>query len=611
MGIKNILPFFLLAFVLMTVFQSLNPSETAPTEQAYSAFLKQVESNNIQQVVIQGGQVKYTTTSGVAYFTVIPNGYDDNLIDDLHKQGIEFKGKEPAKPSFLSQIFISWFPILLLIGVWIWYMRRQSSGKGGGGGGVMGFGKSKAKLLGDGEIKTRMADVAGCDEAKEEVVDLIEFLKDPTKFTRLGGVPPKGTLLVGPPGTGKTLLARALAGEAKVPFFSISGSDFVEMFVGVGASRVRDLFVNAKKHAPCIIFIDEIDAIGKKRGSGNMSGGNDEREQTLNQLLVEMDGFDGNEGILIMASTNRVDVLDDALLRPGRFDRQVHVGLPDINGREQILKVHARKVPLADDANLSAIARGTPGFSGAKLENLINEAALDAAKSGKDTVDRESLRFAHNKVIMGKERKISMSDEDKKATAYHEVCHALPGYIMHLMGHHDPVYAVSIVPRGPALGVTMYLPEQDRFSQNKGDLTAFIISLLGGRRGEFLYHNGQEIMISTGASNDLERASDIARRMAKEWGFSSELGLLTVKEDPYGRSTGAPESIANAEKAAAKWLKESDEYVQNLISENEGIVHQMSQIVFEKGTIYQDEIEALFAPLREKYQDKKLDLELK
>jgi cell division protease FtsH len=606
--IKNLLMWMVLAFVLMTIFNSFNSSENVSKEQAYSAFLKQVESNSIQAAIIEGGQVKYITTSGDNYFTVIPNGYDDNLIDDLHKKNIDFKGKEPAKPSFLKTILISWFPMLLLIGVWIWFMRKQSGG--GSGGGAMSFGKSKAKLLGEDQIKTRMADVAGCDEAKEEVVDLIEFLKDPTRFTRLGGVPPKGTLLVGPPGTGKTLLAKALAGEAKVPFYTISGSDFVEMFVGVGASRVRDMFELAKKNAPCILFIDEIDAVGKKRGGG-MSGGHDEREQTLNQMLVEMDGFEDNEAVLILASTNRADVLDDALLRPGRFDRQVHVGLPDINGREQILKVHARKVPLADDADLSAIARGTPGFSGAKLESLINEAALEAAKSGKKTVDRESLRFAHNKIIMGKERKIQMSDEDKKATAYHEVCHALPGYIMHLMGHHDPVYAVSIVPRGPALGVTMYLPEEDRFSQNKGDLTAFIVSLLGGRRGEFLYHKGEEIMISTGASNDLERASDIARRMAKEWGFSSDLGLLTIKEDPYGRSTGAPESIASAEKAAAKWLKDADTYVQKLISENVDVIHKMSQIVFEKGTIYQDEIEEIFTPLREKYQDKKLDLELK
>lgn len=598
-----------IAFILMFIFRSFSPSEGNLQQKDYTTFIQEVHNDAVQAVIVEGKQLKVIANNGENYVVIFPREIGDkDLASDLIKNKVKIIGTPDKKPSLLGTIFVSWFPMLLLIGVWIWFMRKQSGG-GGSGSGVMSFGKSKAQLLNPEDIKTRMTDVAGCDEAKDEVGDLIEFLREPQKFTRLGGVPPKGTLLVGPPGTGKTLLAKALAGEASVPFFYISGSDFVEMFVGVGASRVRDMFQAAKKAAPCIIYIDEIDAMGKKRGQ-SMNGGHDEREQTLNQMLVEMDGFAGSEGVLIIASTNRVDVLDDALLRPGRFDRQVHVGLPDIQGREDILKVHARKVPLGDDADLRAVARGTPGFSGADLANLINEAALDAAKADKQEVDLESLRFAHNKIIMGKERKITMPEKDKEATAYHEVCHALPGYVMHLMGHHDPVYAVSIVPRGPALGVTMYLPEQDKFSQSKGDLTAFLVSLLGGRRGEFVYHKDNAVMISTGASNDLERASDLVRRMAREWGFSKELGLLTVKSNQYGQSTGSTQSIQKAEDAAQRWLTQADEYCKKLIDDNMDVVHAMAKEVIEKGTIYQDEVERIFAPLREKYQGKSLDLNL-
>lgn len=608
---RTLLMWVIIAFTLMFIFRSFSPSGEKVQQQDYTTFVEQVHEGNVKSVAIKGKNIYVLTNSGENYYVIFPREIGDkDLISDLINNKVTVHGTPDPEPSLLRHLFISAFPIILLIVAYIFIMRWLANKNGGSGGrGAMSFGKSKAKLINPEDIKTRMVDVAGCDEAKADVVDLVEFLKEPRKFTRLGGVPPKGTLLVGPPGTGKTLLAKALAGEANVPFFNISGSDFVEMFVGVGASRVRDMFEAAKKAAPCIIYIDEIDAMGKKRGQG-MGGSHDEREQTLNQMLVEMDGFAGSAGVLVIASTNRVDVLDDALLRPGRFDRQVHVGLPDIQGREEILRVHARKVPLGDDADLRAVARGTSGFSGADIANLINEAALYAAKSDKDVVDRDSLRFAHNKILMGDERKITMPEKEKEATAYHEVCHALPGYVMNLMGHHDPVYAVSIVPRGRALGVTMYLPEQDRFSQNKGDLTGFLVSLLGGRRGEFVYHGNNEIMISTGASNDLERASDIVRRMAKEWGFSKELGLLTVKSNEYGQSTGSTQSIQAAEEAAKRWLSQADDYCKKLIDDNIDLVHKMSQVVLEKGTIYQDEIDEIFAPLRAKYQNKPLDLNL-
>lgn len=606
--LKNLILWLVISMVIMSILGNITSDDNKPTsEVTYSTFLEQVSEEYVAKAVISGAKVTYVTQNGQKLYTIIPNGYDKDLINELYKNGVEFQGQLPEGQSLLTSLFISAFPILLLIAVWIFFMRKMQGSGGKGGSGAMSFGKSKAKLVE--QVKTRMADVAGCDEAKEEVQDLIEFLKAPQEFMGVGGKPPTGTLLLGPPGTGKTLLARALAGEAGVPFFTISGSDFVEMFVGVGASRVRDMFEQAKKAAPCIIYIDEIDAVGRKRGVGT-GGGHDEREQTLNQMLVEMDGFEGNEGILVIASTNRADVLDPALLRPGRFNRHVHVGLPDIIGREEILKVHARKIPLGEDVDLSIIARGTPGFSGAKLEDLLNEAALWAAKHKKKVVDREDIRHAQNKILMGKERKVVMSDDDKWATAYHEACHALPGYIMHLLGHHDPVYAVSNVPRGHALGVTMYLPEADRYSQNKGDLTAFIVSLLGGRRGELLYHKGDALKISTGASNDLERASEIVRRMVKEWGYSKELGLLTFKTNEYGQTNGAPELLAKVDTISKNWLAESDKFVQDLIDKHEELIHAMAKAVVEKGTIYDDEIEEVFGVLKNEYEGKKLELNL-
>ncbi|SJN39537.1 Cell division protein FtsH [Vibrio casei] len=450
--------------------------------------------------------------------------YDSKLLDDLINQNVKVTGTPPEQQSLLSTIFISWFPMILLIGVWIFFMRQMQGG--GGGKGAMSFGKSKARMMGEDQIKTTFADVAGCDEAKEDVKELVDYLRDPSRFQKLGGKIPTGVLLVGPPGTGKTLLAKAIAGEAKVPFFSISGSDFVEMFVGVGASRVRDMFEQAKKASPCIIFIDEIDAVGRQRGAG-VGGGHDEREQTLNQMLVEMDGFEGNEGIIVIAATNRPDVLDPALLRPGRFDRQVVVGLPDVRGREQILKVHMRKVPLAENVEPSLIARGTPGFSGADLANLVNEAALFAARGNKRNVSMVEFELAKDKIMMGAERRSMVLTEDTKAsTAYHEAGHAIVG---RLVPEHDPVYKVSIIPRGRALGVTMYLPEQDRVSMNRQHLESMISSLYGGRLAEELIYG--EDKVSTGASNDIERATDIARKMVTQWGFSDKLGPLLYAEE--------------------------------------------------------------------------------
>lgn len=467
-------------------------------------------------------------------------------------------GEPPEEQSFLTSIFISWFPMLLLIGVWIFFMRQM---QGGGGRGAMSFGKSKARLLGEDQIKTTFADVAGCDEAKEDVTELVDFLRDPSKFQKLGGKIPKGVLMVGPPGTGKTLLAKAIAGEAKVPFFTISGSDFVEMFVGVGASRVRDMFEQAKKAAPCIIFIDEIDAVGRQRGAG-LGGGHDEREQTLNQMLVEMDGFEGHEGIIVIAATNRPDVLDPALLRPGRFDRQVVVGLPDIRGREQILKVHMRKVPVSDNVEPSVIARGTPGFSGADLANLVNEAALFAARGNKRLVAMEEFEKAKDKIMMGSERKsMVMTEEEKTNTAYHEAGHAIVG---RLVPEHDPVYKVSIIPRGRALGVTMYLPEQDKYSHSKQHLESMISSLYGGRIAEEMTLG--EAGVTTGASNDIERASDIARKMVTQWGLSSKMGPLLYAEEEgevfLGRSSSSSIRMSNQTALAI------DEEVKDIINRN-------------------------------------------
>ncbi|GAC07952.1 ATP-dependent zinc metalloprotease FtsH [Paraglaciecola agarilytica NO2] len=497
----------------------------------------------------------------------------------------------------MTSIFISWFPMLLLIGVWIFFMRQMQGG--GGGRGAMSFGKSKARLMGEDQIKTTFADVAGCDEAKEDVSELVDFLRDPSKFQKLGGRIPTGVLMVGPPGTGKTLLAKAIAGEAKVPFFSISGSDFVEMFVGVGASRVRDMFEQAKKAAPCIIFIDEIDAVGRQRGAG-MGGGHDEREQTLNQMLVEMDGFGGNEGIIVIAATNRPDVLDPALLRPGRFDRQVHVGLPDIRGREQILKVHMRKVPLGDNVEPSYIARGTPGFSGADLANLVNEAALFAARSGKRTVSMEEFDKAKDKIMMGSERKnMVMSEEEKTNTAYHEAGHAIVG---RLVPEHDPVYKVSIIPRGRALGVTMYLPEQDRYSHSKQHLESMISSLFGGRIAEALTLG--EDRVTTGASNDIERATDIARKMVTQWGLSTKMGPMLYAEEEgevfLGRSMAKSKHMsddtARAIDAEVKSLIDRNySRAEKILTDNIDILHAMKDCLMKYETIDAKQIDDLMA----------------
>lgn len=524
---KNLILWLIIAGVLLTVFQKLD-SPVSNQEIAYSQFIQSVQSGQVKKVTIAGANIDGEYSNGQLFETVRP-GHDPKMMDDLLEHKVEVQGKKAEQQSIWTQLLVASFPILVIIAVFMFFM-RQMQGGGGGGRGPMAFGKSKAKLLGEDQIKTTFADVAGCDEAKEDVKELVEFLRDPAKYQRLGGQIPRGVLMVGQPGTGKTLLAKAIAGEAKVPFFSISGSDFVEMFVGVGASRVRDMFDQAKKQAPCIIFIDEIDAVGRSRGVG-IGGGNDEREQTLNQLLVEMDGFEGNDGIIVIAATNRPDVLDPALLRPGRFDRQVVVGLPDIRGREQILKVHMRKIPMHDGIDARVIARGTPGFSGADLANLVNEAALFAARSNRTTVSMEEFEKAKDKIMMGAERKtMVMSDKEKTNTAYHEAGHAIVG---RLMPEHDPVYKVSIIPRGRALGVTMFLPEEDRYSISKRGIESNICSLYGGRIAEELTLGKDGV--TTGASNDIERATQYARNYVTKWGLSEKLGAqLYTDEDQNG-----------------------------------------------------------------------------
>ncbi|MGL4914677.1 MAG: ATP-dependent zinc metalloprotease FtsH, partial [Aeromonas allosaccharophila] len=509
---------------------------------------------------------------------------------------VKVMGEKPEEPSLLTSIFISWFPMLLLIGVWVFFMRQM---QGGGGKGAMSFGKSKARLMSEDQIKTTFADVAGCDEAKEEVKELVDYLRDPSKFQKLGGKIPTGVLLVGPPGTGKTLLAKAIAGEAKVPFFTISGSDFVEMFVGVGASRVRDMFEQAKKSSPCIIFIDEIDAVGRQRGAG-LGGGHDEREQTLNQMLVEMDGFEGNEGIIVIAATNRPDVLDPALLRPGRFDRQVVVGLPDVRGREQILKVHMRKVPLADDVNPALIARGTPGFSGADLANLVNEAALFSARESRRVVSMAEFEKAKDKIMMGAERRsMVMKESEKEMTAYHEAGHAIIG---RLVPDHDPVYKVSIIPRGRALGVTMYLPEQDRWSHSKQHLESMISSLYGGRLAEELIYGAEKV--STGASNDIERATEIARKMVTQWGMSERLGPMLYAEEDGEVFLGR--SMAKAKHMSDDTARVIDAEVKQVIDrnyarskqillDNMDVLHSMKDALMKYETIDAKQIDDLMA----------------
>ncbi|MCX7053603.1 MAG: ATP-dependent zinc metalloprotease FtsH [Proteobacteria bacterium] len=521
---KNVVLWVVIAVVLATVVSNFSSRGHAVQEMPYSTFLTHVKDGTVSQVTFSGDKISGLRSGGEQFVVYNPETDNSALIGTLQQSGVTFSAAPPERQSFLMQLFVSSFPILLLIGVWVYFMRQMQGGAGGRG--AMSFGKSRARLLNEDQVTVTFADVAGVDEAKEEVSEIVDFLKDPGKFQRLGGKIPRGVLMVGSPGTGKTLLAKAIAGEAKVPFFTISGSDFVEMFVGVGASRVRDMFEQAKKQAPCIIFIDEIDAVGRHRGAG-LGGGHDEREQTLNQLLVEMDGFEGNEGVIVIAATNRPDVLDPALLRPGRFDRQVVVPLPDVRGREQILKVHMRKLPLAEDVKPSIIARGTPGFSGADLANLVNEAALFAARANRRSVTMEEFERAKDKIMMGAERKsMVMDDNEKKLTAYHEAGHAIVGLSV---PDHDPVYKVSIIPRGRALGITMFLPESDRYSTSKRRLESRIATLFGGRVAEEIIFGPE--YVTTGASNDIERATEIARSMVTKWGLSDKLGPQTYAED--------------------------------------------------------------------------------
>ena len=524
---KNLLLWLAIAGVLVFVFSNFN-QQTPAKMVTYSDFVTAVSGGDVKRVRIEGLTISGERANGDKFETVRPPIPDPELMNDLLDKKVIVEGAAPEQQSVWMQLLVASFPVVLIIALFMFFMRQMQGGAGGGGGrgGPMSFGKSRARMLSEDQIKTTFADVAGCDEAKEDVQEIVEFLRDPAKFQRLGGKIPRGALMVGPPGTGKTLLAKAIAGEAKVPFFTISGSDFVEMFVGVGASRVRDMFEQAKKQAPCIIFIDEIDAVGRQRGAG-LGGGHDEREQTLNQLLVEMDGFEGNEGIIIIAATNRPDVLDSALLRPGRFDRQIMVGLPDIRGREQILKVHMRKVPLGENVNAELIARGTPGFSGADLANLVNEAALFAARTNNKTVDMREFELAKDKIMMGAERKsMVMSEQEKRNTAYHEAGHAIVG---RLLPDHDPVYKVSIIPRGRALGVTMFLPEEDRYSWSKLNIESKIAVLFGGRIAEELTLGFDGV--TTGASNDIQRATELARNMVTKWGLSQKLGPMLYAED--------------------------------------------------------------------------------
>ncbi|WP_282177943.1 ATP-dependent zinc metalloprotease FtsH [Vibrio nereis] len=591
---KNLILWLVIAVVLMSVFQSFGPGESNGRAVDYTTFVQEVGQGQIQEATFKDSEITFTRRGGGARYVTYMPVYDQKLLDDLINQNVKVQGTPPEEQSLLGTIFISWFPMILLIGVWIFFMRQM---QGGGGKGAMSFGKSKARMMSEEQIKTTFADVAGCDEAKEDVKELVDYLRDPSRFQKLGGKIPTGVLMVGPPGTGKTLLAKAIAGEAKVPFFTISGSDFVEMFVGVGASRVRDMFEQAKKASPCIIFIDEIDAVGRQRGAG-VGGGHDEREQTLNQMLVEMDGFEGNEGIIVIAATNRPDVLDPALLRPGRFDRQVVVGLPDVRGREQILKVHMRKVPLAGDVEPSLIARGTPGFSGADLANLVNEAALFAARGNKRNVSMVEFELAKDKIMMGAERRsMVMSEETKESTAYHEAGHAIVG---RLVPEHDPVYKVSIIPRGRALGVTMYLPEQDRISMSRQHLESMISSLYGGRLAEELIYGLDKV--STGASNDIERATEIARKMVTQWGFSEKLGPLLYAEDEgevfLGRSVTQTKHMSDdtarlIDDEVRQIIDRNYERAKQILEDNMDIMHAMKDALMKYETIDAGQIDDL------------------
>lgn len=593
--VKNLVLWLIIAVILMSVFSNFGSRQSQVSKIPYSQFLEQVKKGDVKSVTIDNRQIRGTTRGEENFSTYMPI-QDDYLLGELLNNNVTVVGKAPEQQSLLMSIFISWFPIILFIGVWMYFMRQM---QGGGGRGAMTFGKSRARMLGEDQVKVTFADVAGVDEAKEEVRELVDFLKDPEKFQRVGGRIPKGVLMVGQPGTGKTLLAKAIAGEAKAPFFTISGSDFVEMFVGVGASRVRDMFEQAKKHAPCIVFIDEIDAVGRHRGAG-LGGGHDEREQTLNQLLVEMDGFEGNEGVIVIAATNRPDVLDKALLRPGRFDRQVVVGLPDVKGREQILKVHMRKVPIDDKVDARIIARGTPGFSGADLANLVNEAALMAARHNKRLVDMIEMEHAKDKILMGVERhSMVMSDQERRLTAYHEAGHAIVGLTV---PDHDPVYKVSIIPRAQALGITMFLPESDRYSYSKRRLESQLASLFGGRLAEELIF-GKEC-VTTGASNDIKRATEIARNMVTKWGLSERLGPLTYSEDEgevfLGHSVGTRKEIAHTtasviDEEIRAIIDRTYDVAKNILVEKEAILHKMAEALLKYETIDAKQLADLMA----------------
>ncbi len=590
--VKNLILWVVIALVMMTVFKNFS-NPTMSGEITYSQFISDVKTGRIGTVSIEGNSITGNHTDGTRFTTYSPETNNDALIGTLLENNVEIKGTEPNKNSFWAHALISWFPIILLLGIWIYFMRQMQGG--GGRGGALSFGKSRARLLSEDQVKITFSDVAGVEEAKQEVSELVEFLRDPGKFQKLGGKIPSGVLMVGAPGTGKTLLAKAIAGEAKVPFFTISGSDFVEMFVGVGASRVRDMFEQAKKHSPCIIFIDEIDAVGRHRGAG-LGGGHDEREQTLNQLLVEMDGFEGNEGVIVIAATNRPDVLDPALLRPGRFDRQVVVPLPDIRGREQILKVHMRKVASGDNVKANIIARGTPGFSGADLSNLVNEAALFAARANKEGVDMEEFERAKDKIMMGAERRsLVMSEEEKRLTAYHEAGHAIVG---RLVPSHDPVYKVTIIPRGRALGVTMFLPEEDRLSYSKELLDSQISSLFGGRIAEELIFDKSKV--TTGASNDIERATQLARNMVTKWGLSEKLGPLTYSEEEdevfLGRSITQHKAISDEtshaiDKEIRNIINKNYKRSEQILKKNIDKLHLMADALIKYETIDADQID--------------------
>jgi cell division protease FtsH len=584
---KNVAIWLVIALVLMTVFNQFSTRQASQKAVEYSQFIEEVKQGRIAKVTIEGRVLKGVKTTGERFTTYSPS--DPWLVSDLLKNGVIIEAKPDEEPSLLMNIFVSWFPMLLLIGVWIFFMRQM---QGGGRGGAFSFGKSRARMLDESNNTITFTDVAGCEEAKEEVAELVEFLRDPSKFQKLGGRIPRGVLMVGNPGTGKTLLAKAIAGEAKVPFFTISGSDFVEMFVGVGAARVRDMFEQAKKHAPCIVFIDEIDAVGRQRGAG-LGGGNDEREQTLNQLLVEMDGFETNSGVIVIAATNRPDVLDPALLRPGRFDRQVVVPLPDIRGREQILQVHMRKVPIGPDVKADIIARGTPGFSGADLANLVNEAALFAARASKRLVDMDDFERAKDKIIMGAERRsIVMPEHERRNTAYHESGHAV---VARMLSRTDPVHKVTIIPRGRALGVTMQLPEQDRYSMDRETILQNIAVLFGGRIAEEIFMS----QMTTGASNDFERATDLARSMVTRWGMSDELGPMVYGENEgevfLGRSVTVHKNVSETtmQKVDAEIRRIVDQQYQlarKLITDNRDKVEAMAMALLEWETLDADQI---------------------